>query len=108
VALIHPAVSPLAEEVVVGKHRVNALFGTALDLIWRANGIETILLLGYATSGVVLSTVRYAADLDYRLLVVEDCCADQDAEVHDFLMQRLLPRQAEVVTAAEVMQALVT
>ena len=108
VALIHPAVSPLAEEVVVGKHRVNALYGTALDLIWRANGIETIILLGYATSGVVLSTVRYAADLDYRLLVVEDCCADQDAEVHDFLMQRLLPRQAEVVTAAEVMQALVT
>ena len=46
VALIHPAVSPLAEEVVVGKHRVNALYGTALDLIWRANGIETIILLG--------------------------------------------------------------
>jgi isochorismate hydrolase len=55
--------------------------------------------------GVYISTVRYAADLDYRLIVMEDCCADQDAEVHDFLMQRLLPRQAEVVTAAEVLQA---
>jgi nicotinamidase-related amidase len=106
VALIHPAVAPLPGEVVVGKHRVNALYGTALDLIWRAHGIETVLLLGYATSGVVLSTVRYAADLDYRLMVVEDGCADQDPEVHDFLMQRILPRQAEVVTAAEVMQAL--
>jgi nicotinamidase-related amidase len=105
VALIHTAVTPLAEEIVVGKHRVNALYGTALDLIWRANNIETVILLGYATSGVILSTVRYAADADYRLIVVEDCCADQDPEVHDFLMQRLLPRQAEVVTATEVVQA---
>lgn len=104
--LIHPAVLPVAGEVVVGKHRVNALYGTALDLIWRANAIDTLILLGYATSGVVLSTVRAAADLDYRLVVVEDCCADQDPDVHDFLTQRLFPRQAEVVTAAEVMRAL--
>ena len=85
--LIHPAVLPLAGEVVVGKHRVNALYGTALDLILRANTIDTLLILGYATSGVVLSTVRYAADLDYRLVVIEDCCADQDPDVHDFLTQ---------------------
>jgi nicotinamidase-related amidase len=106
VQLIHPAVLPAAGEVVVGKHRVNALYGTALDLILRANNIETLIILGYATSGVVLSTVRYAADLDYRLVVVEDCCADQDPEVHDFLTQRIFPRQAEVVSAAEVIQAL--
>ena len=104
--LIHSAVQPAAGEVVVGKHRVNALYGTALDLILRANNIDTLIILGYATSGVVLSTVRYAADSDYRLVVVEDCCADQDREVHDFLTRRLFPRQAEVVSAAEVMQAL--
>ena len=55
---------------------------------------------------MVLSTVRAAADLDYRLVVVEDCCADQDADVHDFLTQRIFPRQAEVVTSSEVIQAL--
>jgi nicotinamidase-related amidase len=104
--LIHPAVRPAEDEVVVGKHRVNALYGTALDLILRANDIATIIILGYATSGVVLSTVRYAADLDYRLVVVEDCCADQDPAVHDFLTQRIFPRQAEVATAADVIQAL--
>jgi nicotinamidase-related amidase len=106
VQLIHPAVRPADGEVVVGKHRVNALYGTALDLILRANNADTLIILGYATSGVVLSTVRYAADLDYRLVVVEDCCADQDPEVHDFLTQRIFPRQAEVVTAADVMQTL--
>ncbi len=106
VQLIHPAVLPTPGEVVVGKHRVNALYGTALDLILRANGIDTLIILGYATSGVVLSTVRYAADLDYRLLAVEECCADQDPAVHDFLTERIFPRQAEVVTVADVMQAL--
>jgi nicotinamidase-related amidase len=106
VQLIHPAVQPAAGEVVVGKHRVNALYGTALDLILRANDIDTLIILGYATSGVVLSTTRYAADLDYRLVVVEDCCADQDPAVHDFLTQRIFPRQAAVVGAADVIEAL--
>jgi nicotinamidase-related amidase len=105
VQLIHPAVLPMEGEVVVGKHRVNALYGTALDPIWRANNIDTLIILGYATSGVVLSTVRYAADLDYRLVVVEDCCADQDPGVHDFLTQRIFPRQSEVVSAATVIEA---
>ena len=104
--LIHPAIQPAAGEVVVGKHRVNALYGTGLDLILRANNIDSLIILGYATSGVVLSTVRYAADSDYRLVVVEDCCADQDSEVHNFLTQRIFPRQAEVVSAEEVIQAL--
>ena len=106
VQLIHPAVKPVEGEVVVGKHRVNALYGTDLDLTLRANDIETLIILGYATSGVVLSTVRHAADLDYQLVIVEDCCADQDPEVHDFLTQRIFPRQAEVVTSEEVIRAL--
>ena len=71
--VIHEAVRPIEGEVVVGKHRVNALHGTDLDQVLRANDIHNLVLLGYATSGVVLSTTRYAADLDYRLYIVEDC-----------------------------------
>ena len=108
VRLIHPSVRPMPGEVVVGKHRVNALFGTDLDMVLRSNNIETLVILGYATSGVVLSTVRYAADLDYRLLVVEDCCADQDPEVHDFLTQRIFPRQTDVFGSEDVIRALST
>ena len=37
---------------------------------------------------------------------VEDGCADRDAEVHTVLMQRLFPRQATVVSAEAVIQAL--
>ena len=105
-SVIHPAVAPKEGEVVVGKHRVNALYGTGLDVALRANDINTLIILGYATSGVVLSTVRYASDLDYNLYVVEDCCSDSDPEVHDFLTGRIFPRQAEVVQSTDVIAAL--
>ena len=105
-AVIHPAVAPAEGEVVVGKHRVNALYGTGLEVALRANDVHSLIILGYATSGVVLSTVRYASDLDYNLFVVEDCCSDGDAEVHDFLTGRIFPRQAEVVQSADVIAAL--
>ncbi len=104
--VIHPEVRPRDGEVVVGKHRVNALFGTGLDVALTGNNINTIILLGYATSGVVLSTTRYASDRDYRLYIVADCCADSDPEVHDFLIGRILNRQADIVTADEAIAAI--
>lgn len=105
-AIIHPAVRPLPHEPVVGKHRVNAMFGTDLEVVLRGQDIHTLVMLGYATSGVILSTTRYAADADYRLLVVEDCCADGDAQVHEFLCAKILARQAEIVQSADVIHAL--
>ena len=106
IEVIHPGVSPIDGEVVVGKHRVNALYGTDLDMSLRANQINTIIILGYATSGVVLSTTRFAADSDYSIIIVEDCCADTDPEVHNFLMEKIFPRQADVVTSVDMIKAL--
>ena len=65
-------------------------------------GIDTLVLAGVHTSGVVLSTVRHAGDLDYRLIVVRDCCADPDAEVHAMLLDSVIAKQAAVVTTAEL------
>ena len=103
-ALIDPSVAPLAGEPIVVKHRVGAFYGTDLDMILRAQGRDTLVLMGHATSGVILSTVRYAAD--FRLIVVEDGCADRDEEVHALLMEKVFPRQAVVVSSADVVGAL--
>jgi nicotinamidase-related amidase len=105
-AEIHPAVAPRGDEVVVTKHRVSGFHGTDLDMVLRANGIDTLVLAGIATSGVVLSTLRQAADADYRIVVVEDCCADRDAEVHRVLMMKVFARQAAVLSCAEAVAAL--
>jgi nicotinamidase-related amidase len=99
---IHADVAPQGEEVVITKHRVNAFRGTDLEMILRANQIDTLLLLGIATSGVVLSTLLDASDSDYRLIVVKDCCLDQDSELHACLVEKLFPRRAEMISAADV------
>jgi len=100
---IHPAVAPKPGEVIVTKHRVSAFAGTDLEMILRARGIETLLLTGIATSGVVLSTVRHAADADYRIVVVKDCCSDRDDEVHRVLVEKVFRRQAIVAGSGEVL-----
>jgi nicotinamidase-related amidase len=97
-------VKPEGNEPVITKKRVSAFAGSDLDVILRANGIDTLILTGIATSGVVLSTLRQASDLDYKLFVIKDCCADQDEEVHRVLTEKIFARQATVITAADFTQ----
>jgi nicotinamidase-related amidase len=85
----------------VTKRRVSAFTGSDLAVVLRALGAGTLVLAGIATSGVVLSTVREAADLDFRLTVLSDGCLDADPEVHRVLTEKVFPRQADVCTIAE-------
>jgi nicotinamidase-related amidase len=103
---IHPAVAPRPDEVQIVKHRTNAFFGTDLSIVLSARKIDTLILFGVATSGAVLSTVRHAFDADYRVFVVRDCCADPDVEVERVLMEKVLPRQAHVITLAALPELL--
>jgi nicotinamidase-related amidase len=98
---IYPELAPIAGEIVVTKRRVSAFTGSDLEVVLRAQDIRHIVLTGVATSGVVLSTLREAADKDYRITVLSDCCGDADEEVHRVLTTKVFPRQAEVVTVEE-------
>ncbi len=100
-ARVHPAIAPAAGEVIVTKRRVSAFTGSDLEVLLRSGGIDTLVLAGIATSGVVLSTLRQAADLDYRLTVLADGCLDADPEVHQVLLQKVFRRQAEVTNIAD-------
>jgi nicotinamidase-related amidase len=95
---IHPAVAPLGGDIVVTKRRVSAFSGSDLDVVLRALQVDGLVLAGIATSGVVLSTLRAAADMDFRCTVLSDCCADGDEEVHRVLTTKVFPRQAAVLT----------
>jgi nicotinamidase-related amidase len=98
---VHEDLKPPADEVVVTKRRVSAFAGSDLEVILRAYGVQHLVLTGIATSGVVLSTLREAADKDYGLTVLADCCADSDEEVHRVLTTKIFPRQADVLTVEE-------
>jgi nicotinamidase-related amidase len=105
-ARVHPAVAPQHGDVAVTKLRVSAFAGSDLDIVLRARGIDRLVLTGIATSGVVLSTVRHAADLDYELTVLADGCLDGDPEVHRVLTEKVFPRQAEVMTVGAWIEGL--
>lgn len=102
---IHASVQPHDNEPIVTKHRVSAFSGSNLDVNLRAKDIDTLILTGIATSGVVLSTVREAADKDFRITVLSDACADPDPAVHHLLMEKVFPRQAEVLTTRRTERA---
>lgn len=95
---IEPGLAPIDGDIKVVKRRISAFAGSDLEVVIRALGIQHMVLLGISTSGVVLSTLREAADKDYSLTVLSDCCADSDEEVHRVLMTKIFPRHAEVVT----------
>jgi nicotinamidase-related amidase len=105
-AEIHPDVAPLAGETVITKKRIGAFTGSDLAVVLRSLGTQHLILLGVATSGVVLSTLRVAADLDFEMTLVADCCADQDEEVHRMLTEKVFARLARITTAADLVTAL--
>jgi nicotinamidase-related amidase len=95
---IHPLVSPHADDLVVVKKRVSAFSGSDLELLLRSLQIDHLILTGVTTSGVVLSTVREAADKDFQLTVLSDACLDGDEQVHRLLTEKVFSNQAEVLS----------
>jgi hypothetical protein len=57
-------------------------------------------------TGMTATVVHHGADADHRLVVVKDCCADVDEEVHRVLTEKFLVWQATVISAIEVIAAL--
>jgi nicotinamidase-related amidase len=95
---IHPGLGMTAEDIVINKKRVSAFSGNDLEMLLRAQSISHLILTGISTSGMVLATFWDAFDKDYQLTILSDACADPDAEMHELLTGKLLPKYAGVVT----------
>ena len=96
-----PIMTPIEGDTVITKRRVSAFAGSDLEVILRAKGINHVVLAGIATSGVVLSTLREAADKDYQITVLKDLCSDTDPDVQNILLEKIFPRQGVVMTSEE-------
>lgn len=101
---IHPDIVPEHGEIVLTKRRVGPFSTTNLDEVLKNFNAETIVIMGIQTGNSVLSAVRWAVDIDYKVIVISDCCADHDTEVHQFLIEKVLPRQATVLTSQEFLR----
>lgn len=74
---------PGANDCVVDKFRPDGFLGTPLDLLLRARGVHTVVLLGTTTEGCVESTVRAASYHDYYIVVASDAVASPNMRLHE-------------------------
>ncbi|MFC1905684.1 cysteine hydrolase family protein [Chloroflexota bacterium] len=103
---ICPEIIPLPEEIIVTKKRISAFTGSDLEVVLRSNKIDYLVLTGVSTLGVVESTARFAVDMDYRLYILADCCADRVPEANDITMTWVLPRISTVCTSGDFISAI--
>ena len=103
---MHEGVAPAEGELVITKVRPGPFSTTALDVTLREMGRDNLVIMGVATSGCVLSSVRWAVDINYSFIVVSDACSDGDPEVHRVLTEKVYPRQGTVMTTDEFLEAL--
>jgi len=103
---IEESLGPVKGDIIVSRPRVNAFYGSDLQTVLTSKGVDTIILMGIATNWVVEGTARYAADADYRVIVLEDCCAGISVEAHDFSIANVLSTIAEVSTSQEFLATL--
>ncbi|WP_052241124.1 isochorismatase family cysteine hydrolase [Pandoraea fibrosis] len=100
---ISPELAQRPEEPLVIAHRASAFFGTDLQLRLSASGVDTLMMVGIASTGVMLSSVAYASDADYRLFTVKDCCYDPDTIVHDHLFATAFDSRTTVLSLADAL-----
>jgi nicotinamidase-related amidase len=98
---IHEAVAPQPGEGTILKRRVSPFYGTDLEPLLRARGIDRIVASGVSTVAVVQATIRDAHDRDYRCIVMEDGCSAATREEHDQSIA-MLRRFAAVETSETV------
>jgi len=96
----HEDLKPKEGEAIVIKTRINPF--TNESLLKELDGFSTLILAGVATNFVVEASARSAADLGFEVIVVEDCCASMNQEMHDFSMKNILPNLAKVDNSENV------
>lgn len=99
-AQIHDRIAPADGDIVVNKTRIGGMSTTDLHQQLTGRGIDTLVLAGISTSGVVLSTLGEAVDRDYRVFVLSDGVADHRDDVHDILLNTVFPSRSHVIDSA--------
>jgi nicotinamidase-related amidase len=101
-----PELNIQPDDFLITKHQWGAFYGTELDLQLRRRGINTIILCGIATNFGVESTARYAYELGYNQIFVEDAMSARSKEEHAYPVKYIFPRLGLICSTIEVLNAL--
>jgi gluconolactonase len=97
---------PKDGDYVIEKTRMSGWQGTRLDNLFRALGVDTVIVSGAWTNMSIEHTARTGADMGYRMIVPEDCCSTMNADWHNASINYALQNVSAVTKSDEVIEAL--
>lgn len=108
--------APAPAEPVIPKQTNNAFIGTDLETRLRAQGHDTLVVVGVITNNSVEATVRMAGNLGFSTYLVADCCFTFDRrdwngnlrsaeEVHAMSLANLDQEYCTVITTGALLEA---
>jgi ureidoacrylate peracid hydrolase len=96
------------DDLTVIKNRYSALIpgSSSLERVLRSRGLDTVLIAGTKTNVCCESTARDAMMLDFRVVMVADCCAALSEEEHLVSLENMIQQFGDVRTADQVLALL--
>jgi len=90
------------------KNRYSALIAgsSSLERLLRSLGIENILIAGTKTNVCCEATARDAMMLDFKVVMVADCCAALSDDEHRSALENIIQQFGDVMTTGEVLECL--
>jgi len=95
-------------DTTVFKNRYSAFIpgSSPLERILRGAGIDTVLVAGTKTNVCCESTARDAMMLDFKVVLVEDCCAALSDDEHRAALENVIQQFGDVMTSDETLARL--
>ena len=108
-AELWPAMDAREEDTYIEKNRYSCLAPGAsqLERILRSRGIEYLIVAGTKTNVCCETTSRAAFDMDFKVIMVNDCCAALSDREHLASLENMIQQFGDVMSAAEVAERLI-
>jgi len=96
-------------DVTIIKNRYSAFAhgSSTLERVLRSRGIDTVLVGGTKTNVCCDSTARDAMMLDFKAVMVSDCCAASSDEEHLASLETFIQQFGDVMTSEEVIARII-
>jgi maleamate amidohydrolase len=96
-------IAPLPHEIVIAKNKPSMFFGTGLVSHLVDLGVDTLIIVGVATSGCVRGTAVDGFSYNFRVSVVEECVFDRGEATHALNLFDIQQKYGDVVTLDETL-----
>ena len=92
------------DEPLIVAHRASVFFGTDLQARLVEQGVDSLIMVGIASTGVMLSSIAHASDADFRLEYGQGLLADPDPVVHEHLFATAFESRTTVLSLADALR----